>query len=174
MLMVFQAEALSHKLDPYIRNQEGSEGIKAENPSDEEANTAPCNEQMRLWPLIKYVQVTLPASDFVPEGVIFVDIPGMGDSNKKRDEMWKEVTGRWDQCRGVGSPLVLSQGRLQKDQGLVARERSHSRAGSGCVLPLQQWDAPSSPAAYQQSHGMSKLRQPPPGPCLQPPSRHGH
>lgn len=89
-LTTTEAEALSHKLDPYIRNQEGSEGIKVENPSDEEANTAPCNEQMRLWPLIKYVQVTLPASDFVPEGVIFVDIPGMGDSNKKRDEMWKE------------------------------------------------------------------------------------
>ncbi|XP_040408195.1 nuclear GTPase SLIP-GC-like [Cygnus olor] len=79
-LTTTEAEALSQELDPYIRNQEGLEV--------EDATF--CNEKMRLWPLIKYVQVTLPASDFVPEGVIFVDIPGMGDSNKKRDEMWKE------------------------------------------------------------------------------------
>ncbi|XP_035424237.1 nuclear GTPase SLIP-GC-like [Cygnus atratus] len=79
-LTTTEAEALSQELDPYIRNQEGLEV--------EDATFR--NEKMRLWPLIKYVQVTLPASDFVPEGVIFVDIPGMGDSNKKRDEMWKE------------------------------------------------------------------------------------
>ncbi|OXB60647.1 hypothetical protein ASZ78_001436 [Callipepla squamata] len=50
---------------------------------------------MRLWPLIKQVRVTLPPSNLVPEGVIFVDIPGTGDANKKRDEMWKECTSIW-------------------------------------------------------------------------------
>ncbi|XP_035178548.1 nuclear GTPase SLIP-GC-like [Oxyura jamaicensis] len=79
-LTTTEAEALSRELDPYIRNQDGSEGFEV----------APRSEQMRLWPLIKYIQVTLPTSDIVPEGVIFVDIPGMGDSNTKRDEMWKE------------------------------------------------------------------------------------
>lgn len=106
MLMVFQAEVLSQELDPYIRNLEGNEG-----PG--EGGAALHKEQTRLWPLIKYVQVTLPASDFVPEGVIFVDIPGTGDSNKKRDEMWKEVTGRWDQCRGGWRGCKKSRGWWQ-------------------------------------------------------------
>ncbi|NXI65111.1 SLIP GTPase, partial [Anseranas semipalmata] len=79
-----EAQDLSHELDPYIRNQESSEGFGV-------VDAAFRSEQMRLWPLIKHVQVTLPPSDFVPEGVIFVDIPGIGDSNKKRDDMWKEV-----------------------------------------------------------------------------------
>uniref|UniRef100_A0A8B9ZK29 Dynamin N-terminal domain-containing protein n=1 Tax=Anas platyrhynchos TaxID=8839 RepID=A0A8B9ZK29_ANAPL len=48
----------------------------------------------RLWPLIKNVEVTVPDSQMIPEGVIFVDIPGTGDFNAKRDEMWKEVTGQ--------------------------------------------------------------------------------
>ncbi|NXJ09185.1 SLIP GTPase, partial [Odontophorus gujanensis] len=78
-----EAEDLSNELDPYIRNQDGLEGVGVvDNPQ--------CSEQMRLWPLIKQVQVTLPPSNLVPEGVIFVDIPGTGDANKKRDEMWKE------------------------------------------------------------------------------------
>lgn len=62
-----------------------------------------CSEQTRLWPLIKQVQVTLPSSDLVPEGVIFVDIPGTGDANKKRDEMWKEVSGTGGNVVGWGA-----------------------------------------------------------------------
>ncbi|NXL96255.1 SLIP GTPase, partial [Alectura lathami] len=73
-----EAQDLASELDPYIRNQDGV------------VNSSPQREQMQLWPLIKQVQVTLPPSDLVPEGVIFVDIPGTGDANKKRDEMWKE------------------------------------------------------------------------------------
>ncbi|XP_054844885.1 nuclear GTPase SLIP-GC-like isoform X2 [Eublepharis macularius] len=65
-----EAEKLSKKLDPYIRVQ------------DEGGN--------RLWPLIKYVEVTVPGSDILPEGITFLDIPGTGDFNKKRDEMWKQ------------------------------------------------------------------------------------
>ncbi|XP_072187057.1 nuclear GTPase SLIP-GC-like [Excalfactoria chinensis] len=77
-----EAEDLSNELDPYIRNQDGLEGTGVDNSQ--------CSEKMRLWPLIKQVQVTLPPSELVPEGVVFVDIPGTGDANKKRDEMWKE------------------------------------------------------------------------------------
>ncbi|NXK46460.1 SLIP GTPase, partial [Chauna torquata] len=78
-----EAEDLSKELDLYIRNQGGSERFRV-------VDTDFHREQMRLWPLIKHVQVTLPPSDLMPEGVVFVDIPGTGDSNKKRDEMWKE------------------------------------------------------------------------------------
>ncbi|KAG6922257.1 nuclear GTPase, germinal center associated, partial [Chelydra serpentina] len=45
---------------------------------------------MRLWPLIKYVEVTILKSNMILEGVVFMDIPGTGDYNSKRDEMWKE------------------------------------------------------------------------------------
>ncbi|XP_062981432.1 nuclear GTPase SLIP-GC-like [Elgaria multicarinata webbii] len=49
------------------------------------------NHSFEAWPLIKYVELDIPASDLVPEGITFVDIPGTGDFNKKRDEMWKET-----------------------------------------------------------------------------------
>uniref|UniRef100_K7GHG7 Dynamin N-terminal domain-containing protein n=1 Tax=Pelodiscus sinensis TaxID=13735 RepID=K7GHG7_PELSI len=75
-----QVEKLSEKLDPYVRSQRGEEepGSDAEKALD------------RLWPLVKYVEVKIPKSDVIPEGVVFVDIPGTGDYNSKRDDMWKE------------------------------------------------------------------------------------
>ena len=37
------------------------------------------------------MEVTLPKSELIPEGVVLVDIPGTGDFNSKRDEMWRKV-----------------------------------------------------------------------------------
>lgn len=37
------------------------------------------------------MEVILPKSQLIPEGVVLVDIPGTGDFNSKRDEMWKKV-----------------------------------------------------------------------------------
>lgn len=72
-----QAGELSLKLDPYIRTQRrGWDGGSAET---------------QIWPLIKLVEVTLPKSELIPEGVVLVDIPGTGDFNSKRDEMWRKV-----------------------------------------------------------------------------------
>ncbi|XP_011839298.1 PREDICTED: nuclear GTPase SLIP-GC [Mandrillus leucophaeus] len=71
-----EAEELSIKLDPYIRTQR----------RDWDGDAA----EMHIWPLIKHVEVTLPKSDLIPEGVVLVDIPGTGDFNSKRDEMWKK------------------------------------------------------------------------------------
>lgn len=72
-----QAVELSVKLDPYIRT-------KRRDWDGESAET-------QIWPLIKHVEVTLPKSELIPEGVVLVDIPGTGDFNSKRDEMWKKV-----------------------------------------------------------------------------------
>ncbi|XP_065443500.1 nuclear GTPase SLIP-GC [Chrysemys picta bellii] len=77
-----QAKELSDKLDPYVRCQSDKD--------EEEAALEEEKAKMRLWPLIKYVEVTIPKSDMIPEGVVFMDIPGTGDYNSKRDEMWKE------------------------------------------------------------------------------------
>lgn len=72
-----QAGELSVKLDPYIRTKRRDWG---------EASA-----ETQIWPLIKLVEVTLPKSELIPEGVVLVDIPGTGDFNSKRDEMWKKV-----------------------------------------------------------------------------------
>ncbi|NXX38914.1 SLIP GTPase, partial [Tricholaema leucomelas] len=75
-------EDLSKKMEPYIRIQSIAAGARGE-ASTEDGKAS-------LWPLIKNVEVTVPRLQVVPEDVIFVDIPGMGDFNSKRDAMWKE------------------------------------------------------------------------------------
>ncbi|KAM8845853.1 LOW QUALITY PROTEIN: nuclear GTPase SLIP-GC-like [Spinachia spinachia] len=44
------------------------------------------------WPLVKCVTIKVPNTD-LPEHVTLVDLPGSGDSNKSRNEMWKTVVG---------------------------------------------------------------------------------
>ncbi|KYO44084.1 nuclear GTPase SLIP-GC-like [Alligator mississippiensis] len=77
------ADELSEKLDPYVRRRSDEDEREPAQDGDK--------EKMRFWPLIKHVEVTLPRSDVLPEGVVFIDIPGTGDFNSKRDQMWKEV-----------------------------------------------------------------------------------
>ncbi|NXG38762.1 SLIP GTPase, partial [Dromaius novaehollandiae] len=85
-----EAEELSKELDPYIRNQDNGEGDSNSEMDSDDREMEEMRAKMRLWPLIKHVEVTLPMSDLVPKDVVFVDIPGTGDSNKERDEMWKK------------------------------------------------------------------------------------
>ncbi|NXI54835.1 SLIP GTPase, partial [Chloroceryle aenea] len=73
---------LSEKLCPYIWNESARRGAKVKTGEED--------KKTQVWPLIKHVEVTVPRLQVVPEGVVFVDIPGMGDSNSKRDAMWKE------------------------------------------------------------------------------------
>ncbi|XP_062429317.1 nuclear GTPase SLIP-GC-like [Rhea pennata] len=77
-----QAEELSKKLEPYIRAQNIND--------DMEPEISKKDKKTQFWPLIKNVEVILPRSEVIPEDVIFVDIPGTGDFNSKRDAMWKE------------------------------------------------------------------------------------
>lgn len=96
-----QAGELSVKLDPYIRTQR----------SDWDGGSA----ETQIWPLIKYVEVILPKSALIPEGVVLVDIPGTGDFNSKRDEMWKKVTFP----HGVYPPSLYSFTRSEKQVGIL-------------------------------------------------------
>ncbi|XP_026004685.1 nuclear GTPase SLIP-GC-like [Astatotilapia calliptera] len=41
------------------------------------------------WPLVKCVTVKVPDNDFL-DHVTLMDLPGNGDSNRSRDQMWKE------------------------------------------------------------------------------------
>ncbi|KAM8763808.1 nuclear GTPase SLIP-GC isoform 1-T1 [Rhynchonycteris naso] len=96
-----EAEELSVKLDPYIRTKrrdwdEGSAGAQ-------------------MWPLIKHVEVTLPKSELIPEGVVLVDIPGTGDFNNKRDEMWKKTIDKCSVIWVISDIERVSGGRAHED-----------------------------------------------------------
>ncbi|XP_033085281.1 nuclear GTPase SLIP-GC isoform X2 [Trachypithecus francoisi] len=100
-LLSDQAEELSIKLDPYIRTQRRDwDGEAAE---------------MHIWPLIKHVEVTLPKSDLIPEGVVLVDIPGTGDFNSKRDEMWKKTIDKCSVIWVISDIERVSGGRAHED-----------------------------------------------------------
>ncbi|XP_050658434.1 nuclear GTPase SLIP-GC isoform X2 [Macaca thibetana thibetana] len=96
-----EAEELSIKLDPYIRTQRRD--------WDGEAT------EMHIWPLIKHVEVTLPKSDLIPEGVVLVDIPGTGDFNSKRDEMWKKTIDKCSVIWVISDIERVSGGRAHED-----------------------------------------------------------
>lgn len=71
---LLQAEELSAKLVKYTRND------------------SQVGEEVKrwYWPLVKCVTVRVPNNDLL-EHVTLVDLPGNGDRNKSRDEMWKGV-----------------------------------------------------------------------------------
>ncbi|MBN3315042.1 SLIP GTPase, partial [Atractosteus spatula] len=47
--------------------------------------------QRQYWPLVKRVTIYVPHSSALLERIVLVDLPGAGDANKIRDEMWKMV-----------------------------------------------------------------------------------
>ncbi|KAF3818438.1 hypothetical protein GH733_011855 [Mirounga leonina] len=96
-----EAGELSVKLDPYIRTQRRDlDGESAET---------------QIWPLIKHVEVTLPKSELIPEGVVLVDIPGTGDFNSKRDEMWKKTIDKCSVIWVISDIERVSGGRAHAD-----------------------------------------------------------
>ncbi|KAM6323545.1 nuclear GTPase SLIP-GC-like [Aegotheles albertisi] len=96
-------EELSKKMGPYIWIQ----SLRR----DAQAGTAEEDKKKLVWPLIKNVEVTIPRSQEFPEGVVFVDIPGMGDFNSKRDAMWRENINK---CSVIW--VVNSIERIQGDK----------------------------------------------------------
>lgn len=76
-LNLLQAEELSEKLKQYTkRGPEEGDGK---------------SKKKWLWPLVKCVTVRVPNNSFL-QHVTLVDLPGAGDCNKIRDNMWKEVS----------------------------------------------------------------------------------
>uniref|UniRef100_A0A452RE28 Nuclear GTPase SLIP-GC n=1 Tax=Ursus americanus TaxID=9643 RepID=A0A452RE28_URSAM len=96
-----EAGELSVKLDPYIRTQR-------RDLLGESAET-------QIWPLIKHVEVSLPKSELIPEGVVLVDIPGTGDFNSKRDEMWKKTIDKCSVIWVISDIERASGGRAHED-----------------------------------------------------------
>ncbi|XP_063673044.1 nuclear GTPase SLIP-GC isoform X2 [Pan troglodytes] len=126
-----EAEELSIKLDPYIRTQRRDwDGEAAE---------------MRIWPLIKHVEVTLPKSDLIPEGVVLVDIPGTGDFNSKRDEMWKKTIDKCSVIWVISDIERVSGGRAHEDllnESIKACQRGFCRDVALVVTKMDKLHLP--------------------------------
>jgi len=43
------------------------------------------------WPLVKSVTIKIPDCRELLEHIVLVDIPGSGDCNRIRDDLWKSV-----------------------------------------------------------------------------------
>ncbi|XP_062421827.1 nuclear GTPase SLIP-GC-like isoform X4 [Pungitius pungitius] len=78
ILTADEDEELFEKLIRYTRS----------NPDDAVAQ----GTRRWYWPLVKCVTIKVPDADLLKH-VTLVDLPGNGDSNKSRDNMWKTVVG---------------------------------------------------------------------------------
>ncbi|XP_038556385.1 nuclear GTPase SLIP-GC-like isoform X1 [Micropterus salmoides] len=79
------------------------------------------------WPLVKCVTVRVPGNDLL-QHVTLVDLPGNGDRNKSRDEMWKAVVGR---CSTVWIVTDINRAAAEKEPWEILKI-ANSRNGGVC------------------------------------------
>ncbi|KAM4531390.1 nuclear GTPase SLIP-GC-like [Odontesthes bonariensis] len=106
------AKMLSDKLVTYTRNgteQEESGEVKR-----------------WYWPLVKCVTIKVPNNDLL-QHVTIVDLPGNGDCNKSRDEMWKEIVG---DCSTVWIVTEINRAAANKESWEILK-RAGSLIGNG-------------------------------------------
>ncbi|XP_059204614.1 nuclear GTPase SLIP-GC-like [Centropristis striata] len=106
------AEELSVKLVKYTRSD----------PEDGEGKVV----KRWYWPLVKCVTVRVPDNDFL-QHVTLADLPGNGDYNKSRDEMWKGVVGS---CSTVWVVTELNRAAAEKEAWEIL-ESAGSLMGNG-------------------------------------------
>uniref|UniRef100_A0A8C6TL55 Nuclear GTPase SLIP-GC-like n=1 Tax=Neogobius melanostomus TaxID=47308 RepID=A0A8C6TL55_9GOBI len=68
------------------------------------------NKSRCFWPLVKCVTVRVPNKDLLKH-VTLVDLPGKGDRNKSRDQMWKKII---DSCSTLW--IVTNMNRAVADR----------------------------------------------------------
>ncbi|XP_004559409.2 nuclear GTPase SLIP-GC [Maylandia zebra] len=64
-----------------------------------------------FWPLVKCVTVRVPNNPFL-QHVTLVDLPGNGDCNKSRDQMWKGIVG---ECSTVWIVTEINRAASEKE-----------------------------------------------------------
>ncbi|XP_019211201.1 nuclear GTPase SLIP-GC-like isoform X2 [Oreochromis niloticus] len=64
-----------------------------------------------FWPLVKCVTVRVPTNPFL-QHVTLVDLPGNGDCNKSRDQMWKGIVG---DCSTVWIVTEINRAASEKE-----------------------------------------------------------
>ncbi|KAL4624162.1 nuclear GTPase SLIP-GC-like [Arapaima gigas] len=102
------AKELSRKIGCYIRSDKKNE--------------------RQYWPLVKRVTISLPHSPALLERIVLVDLPGAGDANKYRDEMWKQCLS---QCASVWIVNDITRALSDKEVQKIFQESLRSIAGGG-------------------------------------------
>ncbi|XP_063063894.1 nuclear GTPase SLIP-GC-like [Engraulis encrasicolus] len=107
-----QARALSKEIRPYITHGEDDFG-------------------KLYWPIVKAVKIEVPKNKELPENVVLVDLPGNGDHNQTRDQMWKE---RLRSCTAVW--IVSNINRAASDKvawGILDTNMADMVPGGECT-----------------------------------------
>ncbi|XP_019211774.1 nuclear GTPase SLIP-GC [Oreochromis niloticus] len=78
------------------------------------------------WPLVKCVTVKVPDNDFL-DHVTLVDLPGNGDTNTSRDQMWKEFVAS---CSTVWIVTAMNRAASEKEAWEILEDAS-SLLGNG-------------------------------------------
>ncbi|XP_035763965.1 nuclear GTPase SLIP-GC-like [Neolamprologus brichardi] len=79
-----------------------------------------------FWPLVKCVTVRVPNNPFL-QYVTLVDLPGNGDCNKSRDQMWKGIVG---DCSTVWIVTEINRAASEKEAWEILKSVS-SLIGNG-------------------------------------------
>ncbi|XP_036944244.1 nuclear GTPase SLIP-GC isoform X2 [Acanthopagrus latus] len=79
------------------------------------------------WPLVKCVTVRVPKNHLL-QHVTIVDLPGTGDRNKSRDEMWKSVVGS---CSTVWIVTELNRAAAEKETWEILKSASSIMGNGG-------------------------------------------
>ncbi|XP_029114404.1 nuclear GTPase SLIP-GC-like [Scleropages formosus] len=82
----------------------------------------------QYWPLVKCVTISLPRSPALLDTIVLVDLPGAGDANKQRDEMWKECLSR---CASIWIVNDINRALSDKEAQKIFQESLRSIAGGG-------------------------------------------
>lgn len=85
------------------------------------------SSQIHYWPLVKYVTIKMPNSKDLLEHIVLVDLPGTGDCNKARDEMWESYITK---CSSVWVVADIDRAAADSDAWNIL-DNSISNMGPG-------------------------------------------
>ncbi|XP_026022077.1 nuclear GTPase SLIP-GC-like [Astatotilapia calliptera] len=82
--------------------------------------------QQWFWPLVKCVTVRVPNNKFL-QHVTLVDLPGNGDRNKSRNEMWRQIVG---DCSTVWIVAEITRAASENEAWEILKS-AHGLIGNG-------------------------------------------
>ncbi|KAK1142325.1 nuclear GTPase SLIP-GC-like, partial [Acipenser oxyrinchus oxyrinchus] len=85
-------------------------------------------ESQQYWPLVKKVTLCVPGSSVLLDRIVLVDLPGAGDANKCRDQMWKEYLGK---CSSVWIVNDITRAISEKTAMEIQNTTIRNVAGGG-------------------------------------------
>ncbi|KAL0993425.1 hypothetical protein UPYG_G00107700 [Umbra pygmaea] len=92
-----KAEELAEKITSFTRS---------------DTQSASCTFKQQYWPLVKCITIKVPNCNELLEHVVLVDLPGNGDCNRSRDEMWKSFVGS---CSAVWIVSDIARATSEKE-----------------------------------------------------------